>query len=787
VSAETPAEAARRHLAAGRQPVLLKKKGKAPASAGAWQHVRYRPQDIDAVFTPESNVGLLLGPDSGNLVDIDCDCPEAIQFALVYLPPTMMIHGRPSAPLAHFWYTVDEPIDLVKYTDGNKTIIEFRCSKGDKGFQTVIPPSIHPSGEQLSWARDAGPGHVRTETLLAWVRIIAAGAILARHFPLQGQRHEFCLALAGAMLRYGTPEEDAYHFVHNVARIGGSTDPAARAAVVRSTARKLAEGSGDTTGIPRLMEIVGDEKAIKKVCELLELRDDAGDALLKLNEKMGYSNALLGSEAPQQPALPAHDATPGAPPVQLGKVINLFGGSAGAPPPPPPPGRAGVDPDDETTPEDQKLKTKKDGSAVPCGDNVYKVLRYASVTRGHFRFDNVEKKLVVTGYFGSVDESVLDIVVTDWILRNMDLDVPKQMVADRIARVAMENKFDPICDRLLSLRWDGVDRLSTWLKVYVGAEDGIEGGPPDGYLAFVGTKWFVSLVARGLNPGCKADLVLILQGLQGTGKTSLLRIIGGKWYADLTVHLGDKDAKMLNLGAWLAELPDLAALKKTSEVNAVKAFFSAQEDRFRPPYGKSVISAPRRTVYAGTINPTHTGYLSDVTGNRRFACVDTGVVDLEAFTRDVDQILAQAVHLYQRHVNFCDNKLKCCCWWPTVEEAKIIEQEASKQVEDPPASETISKWWLSLATEQRPTQFTVSDIAIKALKLDVGKIDQKIRSEIGSALQGLGFVRKHGVVPGQIKRCWYYVPTKHLLDLLQVDSNMAVRVTRAVEKNVGSN
>lgn len=777
---ETPAQAARRHILAGRQPVAVERRDKKPSGGDAWQLRRYSVDDpLDAYFPVDGNIGLMLGPASGNLVDVDLDCDEAVQLARTYLPQTGMMHGRPSAPLSHYWYVVDAPTNRQAFaaprSAGGATLLEIRSSTGSKGFQTVIPPSLHKdTGEQLAWLDDEGqPAFASMADLEACAKVVAAGCLLARGFPKLGGRHEFALALAGALLRYGTPEEDAYLFVYEVCRVGGSTDPGARAQVVRSTARRLEQGDRDVTGIPRLMEFLGEDVA-KRVCDWLGLRDTTGDGLRDAAARM------MADALPQ--AAPA--------PAAASDFLSSFGDGGTINVPPPPAGAGNTKtPRDPGSPEgdplaglvpegdgdeggDAEVKLKRDakGKTISCGHNAYLVLKYSDATRECFRWNDVDKRIDVTGRFASVDPSVLDIEVTDWLSSNFDINVDKTIVGDRILRLAMDNRYDPIKEYLDGLVWDGTPRLDTWLERYAGADPL---AAPAGYHAFVGRKWLVSSVARAYDPGVKADLVLILEGDQGTGKSSLFEMLGGRWYVDLTISLHDKDAKMLNAGAWISELPDLASLKKTSEINAVKAFFSTRVDKFRPPYGKVVIQSPRRTVYGASTNDLT--YLSDVTGNRRFCCVKTNAIDRNALLADRDQLFAEAVHLYQYHVNNCPNKLECCCWWPSRDEAGQVEQEASRRVEDPAAIEVISSWWSSMAPDQRPQKLLVSKVAKDALKCEDDRITKGTTMEVGHALKRLGFKRVHGKVDGQTKSVWHYVPSDELNSAPQSDGTYAVR------------
>ncbi len=129
-------------------------------------------------------------------------------------------------------------------------LIELRSTGG----QTVVPPSVHPSGEVVRWERggitQGEPGVVGGAALLRAVARVAAVAILARHWPGEGQRDEAAKDLAGLLLRGGWGEEEVDHFARMVARIAGDEEWRKRAKA-QGTARKLAEG-GEVTGGPSL-------------------------------------------------------------------------------------------------------------------------------------------------------------------------------------------------------------------------------------------------------------------------------------------------------------------------------------------------------------------------------------------------------------------------------------------------------------------------------------------------------------------------------------------------------
>jgi len=163
----------------------------------------------------------------------------------------------------------------------------------------------------------------------------------------------------------------------------------------------------------------------------------------------------------------------------------------------------------------------------------------------------------------------------------------------------------------------------------------------------VGAKWLISAVARVLNPGCKVDTSLFLEGPQGSFKSTALRILAGNAFStDDIAELGSKDSVVQTRGVWIIELAELDSMT-ASEVSRVKAFISRQVDRIRLPYGRRVIEAKRECVFAGTTNvfagtTNNDTYLKDESGGRRFWAVKVGVINLDQLQRDRNLLWAEA-------------------------------------------------------------------------------------------------------------------------------------------------
>lgn len=287
---QTATESARTYLQRGWAPVPVPTGRKGPNLPG-WQRTTYGAED----FSDTDNIGLKPGQPSNGLVDVDLDCDEAVALADEWLPPTGMEHGRPGKRRSHRWYlvadrlpktTAYDDVDAAKTPqDGHKArLVELRST----GAQTLVPPSLHTSGDPYEWDARGTPATADTGTLETAVRQLAATALLARHWPAEGKRHDTALAVAGLLLRGGTDPDTAARMVRAAAEYAGDEEADSRATDVRTTADRLARGE-PVTGGPRLAELLN-SVVVAKLCEWLNL--SAGTpATSKPQADTGYGSA----------------------------------------------------------------------------------------------------------------------------------------------------------------------------------------------------------------------------------------------------------------------------------------------------------------------------------------------------------------------------------------------------------------------------------------------------------------------------------------------------------------
>ncbi|MGG5369573.1 VapE domain-containing protein [Enterococcus sp. AZ196] len=225
------------------------------------------------------------------------------------------------------------------------------------------------------------------------------------------------------------------------------------------------------------------------------------------------------------------------------------------------------------------------------------------------------------------------------------LQIKENNLYASILQSAYERRYHPVKEYIEREEWDGVERVETLFIDYLGVED-------SEYSRAVTRKWMAGAIARIYQPGIKFEMVPVLSGSQGIGKSTTINKLAPDYFSDSLKGLGvSKDDLQFLVGSWLIELGELSAMKKT-EVEKTKQFISATEDRFRPPYGRETQSFPRTCVFIGTSNDDQ--YLKDKTGNRRFYPLTCSRGRQKASPFDgsletiVSQLWAEAKHYYDQ-------------------------------------------------------------------------------------------------------------------------------------------
>jgi Protein of unknown function (DUF3631)/Bifunctional DNA primase/polymerase, N-terminal len=280
-------EAARDYVRRGWKPISIPDGGKNPMQRG-WPDIArsMTEANVNEHFNDAlGNIGILLGPDSGGLVDVDLDCPEACVLAPFMLPPTLTF-GRKSKPASHWLFQSDSLHTHVRLAtlafaapDG-AMLVECRVGGGGKAANTMFPPSRHPKGENVCWTEGCPTEPLAVEAdFLLKVKLLATAALLVRHYPAEGSRHDAALVIGGVLARFlvrysndrEALEEQVSAIVSAIATVAKDREVKERAKSAAGAVRRLLQAQ-EVPGIPRLGQLFG-EGVAARIAEWLGLRE----------------------------------------------------------------------------------------------------------------------------------------------------------------------------------------------------------------------------------------------------------------------------------------------------------------------------------------------------------------------------------------------------------------------------------------------------------------------------------------------------------------------------------
>jgi putative DNA primase/helicase len=234
------------------------------------------------------------------------------------------------------------------------------------------------------------------------------------------------------------------------------------------------------------------------------------------------------------------------------------------------------------------------------------------------------------------------------LVQRLGIPASETVVLSAVRRIAIVKKYHPVREFLFDCKesWDKTPRLDSLLPYYAGIDAG-ETPLTEKQLKLpraTGARFCIGAAARALQPGTKMDTALILEGIQGIGKSTFFEILfSEEFFSDHISDLGSKDSALEMAGVWGVELSELDAMGR-AEVSRIKGFLSRRKDRFRAPYARTVGEHPRGCVFCGTTNENE--YLRDATGGRRFWTHRSYLLRLTELKRDRVQLWGEAVARY---------------------------------------------------------------------------------------------------------------------------------------------
>lgn len=388
-----------------------------------------------------------------------------------------------------------------------------------------------------------------------------------------------------------------------------------------------------------------------------------------------------------------------------------------------------------------QLARRKNGDILATLPNLYEIMSRPDLCETHIRFDEFRGDVVM-----SKDEKQwVPVRDTDYINFRLALEkkgflpIGRELMRDTVRRIGADNLIDTAKIWLNSLEWDGVSRVDKFLETYLKTKD-------EPYSVAVSRYIWTALAGRILEPGVKADMVPVLVGAQGIGKsTAIAALVPEITYYDI-IDLAERDSDLMRKmkGRLVLEIGEMRGLY-TKDMAGVKDFLTRAVDSWIPKYHECPIEYKRRSLFIGTTNVDD--FLEDSTGNRRWLPVKCPTqIDVKAIGRDRNQLWAEARLLYQSHG---------ISWQDSANLAlDVHEDHRAVSVWEDYINEYLNTPGLDGKTPIEVGDITIQELAINAIGLASSNINMREQKAIGNILRQLGFVREQKLIGDIRKRVW---------------------------------
>jgi predicted P-loop ATPase len=383
------------------------------------------------------------------------------------------------------------------------------------------------------------------------------------------------------------------------------------------------------------------------------------------------------------------------------------------------------------------LERNKNGEVISSLNNVLLALCDAQVADRLICYDEFKDEIVWT-FTGEREFSPFRDTHYTEMRRQLEQkdfkSISREMMRDAVHYIAEQNKIDTAIEWIERLTWDGVPRVKTFFESYFSAES-------SEYTQSVGEYLWSSMAGRVLEPGVKCDMVPILVGAQGVGKSMGVAALvpSADFATEISFSEKEDDLSRKMRGRLVAEIGELRGLH-TREMTTIKQFVTRTHENWIPKYREFATTFPRRLVFIGTTNEDQ--FLADATGNRRWLPMRVGQVDVEAIKRDVNQLWAEGVSLFK---------------------ANQVMHQAASRLAGSSHDEFMYVDQLSTAVEQwfnQPNPITgiaprdehfvlIHDVLVKACGFEPRQILRRDEMRVGNILKTMGWARKQIRVGGE--------------------------------------
>lgn len=376
------------------------------------------------------------------------------------------------------------------------------------------------------------------------------------------------------------------------------------------------------------------------------------------------------------------------------------------------------------------MRKSKDGQILPEFQNLHSFISSLPIAYDEF----LGSAMIMDGesWRRFTDRDYIDISIN---LERSGFRSPSLSNVKEVTRAVLHEKsMDMAKDWANALVWDGVERVDSLFSKYFGVE-------PSPYEAACSMYFATAMAGRLLQPGVQADMVPVLIGKQGAGKTRSVMALAPipDTYAEIDLgNTRDSDMGRQLRGKLICELGELKGLK-SRDSEWIKSWITRSHEEWIPKYVEYATIMPRRCVFIGTSNEQE--FLVDGTGNRRWLPMTvTGECDPDGVKRDCEQIWAEAVHYF---------KIAGVAWKPAQTLAE--DQHGDHMVKDEAMLSTLQDYFTAPLNASK-THHKMADIC-QFIGLGVAPLrTQQLR--VGDSLRQLGFVKKQLRLSGIREKVW---------------------------------
>ena len=297
---------------------------------------------------------------------------------------------------------------------------------------------------------------------------------------------------------------------------------------------------------------------------------------------------------------------------------------------------------------------------------------------------------------------------------------------DIIDIVSKDRSIHPVRNYFDSLQWDGEERLDNWIIDYCNPLSGNRE-----YIRRVSACFILAAVKRIYFPGTFHKQMLVLEGKQDIGKSTLLRTLatfnGISYFSD-RITFKDIDNPYLCshlAGNIIVEFPELTGFS-LQDRNKIKGWISQSEDEMQPKHKMRVEKYARQFVLAGSTNDST--WMNDPTGGVRFWPVHCGKIDIKGIEKVVLQLWAEAVFRIKNGE----------AHWILDEDPLYNVMKAEQAVRYD------GHVWLEIISEytRGKDEINIDDVLTDAVKIPTERWNQRTKAEVGDCLRELGYESK---------------------------------------------